>query len=120
MVAQVAAKIALSDKTMATMVDRTSGVPLFVEELTAVRLRRSDAPRAELLVATAGLGHKCARAIAARPQWHVIIAGRDYAKSAEAVRSAASFRWHRFARDANRAWHSLSAILTEIQRSRVV
>jgi hypothetical protein len=68
-----------------------------------------------------GLGHKCARAIAiARPQWHVIIAGRDYAKSAEAVRSAASFRWHRFARDANRAWHSLSAILTEIQLSRVV
>jgi hypothetical protein len=87
----------------------------------AVRFRRSDAPRAELLGGNGGLGHKCARAIAAaRPQWHVIIAGRDYAKSAEAVRSAASFRWHRFARDANRAWHSLSAILTEIQLSRVV
>ena len=35
-----------------------------------------------------GLGYKCARAIAAAsPQWHVIIASRDYAKSAEAVRS---------------------------------
>jgi NAD(P)-dependent dehydrogenase (short-subunit alcohol dehydrogenase family) len=35
-----------------------------------------------------GLGYKCARAIAAAwPQWHVIIASRDYAKSTEAVRS---------------------------------
>jgi NAD(P)-dependent dehydrogenase (short-subunit alcohol dehydrogenase family) len=35
-----------------------------------------------------GLGYKCARVIAAAsPQWHVIIASRDRAKSAEAVRS---------------------------------
>jgi light-dependent protochlorophyllide reductase len=35
-----------------------------------------------------GLGYKCARAIAAAgPQWHVIIASRDYAKSTEAVSS---------------------------------
>jgi len=35
-----------------------------------------------------GLGYKCARTIAAAwPQWHVIIASRDYAKSTEAVRS---------------------------------
>ena len=35
-----------------------------------------------------GLGYKCARAIAAAsPQWHVIIASRDSAKSTEAVRS---------------------------------
>jgi tetratricopeptide (TPR) repeat protein len=34
MVAQVAAKIALSDEIIATVVERTGGVPLFVEELT--------------------------------------------------------------------------------------
>src|SRR5579863_3523093 len=35
-----------------------------------------------------GLGYQCARTIAAAwPQWHVIIASRDYAKSTEAVRS---------------------------------
>jgi light-dependent protochlorophyllide reductase len=35
-----------------------------------------------------GLGYQCARAIAAAsPQWHVIIAARDYAKSQEAARS---------------------------------
>lgn len=35
-----------------------------------------------------GLGYKCARTIAAAsPQWHVIIASRDHAKSTEAVRS---------------------------------
>ena len=35
-----------------------------------------------------GLGYKCARtAAAASPQWHVIIASRDYAKSTEAVHS---------------------------------
>src|SRR4029077_11902937 len=34
MVAQVAAKIALSHETIATVVERTGGVPLFVEELT--------------------------------------------------------------------------------------
>jgi NAD(P)-dependent dehydrogenase (short-subunit alcohol dehydrogenase family) len=34
-----------------------------------------------------GLGYHCARAIAAAsPQWHVIIASRDHAKSTEAVR----------------------------------
>jgi tetratricopeptide (TPR) repeat protein len=39
-VAQVAAKIALSDETIATVVERTSGVPLFVEELTRAVLER--------------------------------------------------------------------------------
>ena len=35
-----------------------------------------------------GLGYQCARAIAAAsPQWHVIIASRDHAKSQEAARS---------------------------------
>src|SRR6202045_2259728 len=34
MVAQVAARIALADETVATVVERTGGVPLFVEELT--------------------------------------------------------------------------------------
>jgi class 3 adenylate cyclase/tetratricopeptide (TPR) repeat protein len=34
MIAQVAAKIALSDETVATVIERTGGVPLFVEELT--------------------------------------------------------------------------------------
>jgi NAD(P)-dependent dehydrogenase (short-subunit alcohol dehydrogenase family) len=35
-----------------------------------------------------GLGYKCACAIAAAsPQWHVVIANRDHAKSTEAVRS---------------------------------
>jgi NAD(P)-dependent dehydrogenase (short-subunit alcohol dehydrogenase family) len=35
-----------------------------------------------------GLGYQCARAIAAAlPQWHLIIAGRDHAKSTEAARS---------------------------------
>src|ERR1700694_1106823 len=33
-VAQVAARIALADETVATVVERTGGVPLFVEELT--------------------------------------------------------------------------------------
>jgi predicted ATPase/class 3 adenylate cyclase len=43
MVAQVAAKIALSDETIATVVERTSGVPLFVEELTRAVLESGDA-----------------------------------------------------------------------------
>jgi predicted ATPase len=43
MVAHVAAKIALSDNTVATVVERTSGVPLFVEELTRAMLESGDA-----------------------------------------------------------------------------
>jgi class 3 adenylate cyclase len=43
MVAQVAAKIALSDETVATVVERTGGVPLFVEELTRAVLENGDA-----------------------------------------------------------------------------
>ena len=45
MVAQVAAKIALSDETIATVVDRTGGVPLFVEELTRAVLESGDVKR---------------------------------------------------------------------------
>src|SRR5216683_1391766 len=43
MVAQVAARIALSDETVATVVERTGGVPLFVEELTRAVLENGDA-----------------------------------------------------------------------------
>ena len=43
MVAQVAAKIALSDETVATVVERTGGVPLFVEELTRAVLESGGA-----------------------------------------------------------------------------
>jgi predicted ATPase len=43
MVSQVAAKIALSDETVATVVERTGGVPLFVEELTRAVLESGDA-----------------------------------------------------------------------------
>jgi predicted ATPase len=43
MVAQVAARIALSDDTVATVVERTGGVPLFVEELTRAVLESGDA-----------------------------------------------------------------------------
>jgi predicted ATPase len=42
MVADVAARKALSDETIATVVERTSGVPLFVEELTRAVLESSD------------------------------------------------------------------------------
>ena len=42
MVAEVAAKIALSDETVATVVERTGGVPLFVEELTRAVLEGGD------------------------------------------------------------------------------
>jgi class 3 adenylate cyclase/tetratricopeptide (TPR) repeat protein len=42
-VAQVAAKIALSEETVATVVERTGGVPLFVEELTRAVLESGDA-----------------------------------------------------------------------------
>jgi class 3 adenylate cyclase/tetratricopeptide (TPR) repeat protein len=43
MVAEVAARKALTDETVATVVERTSGVPLFVEELTRVLLESGDA-----------------------------------------------------------------------------
>jgi predicted ATPase len=43
MVAQVAAKIALADETVATVVERTGGVPLFVEKLTRAVLESGDA-----------------------------------------------------------------------------
>jgi class 3 adenylate cyclase len=43
MVAQVAARIALADETVATVVERTGGVPLFVEELTRAVLESGDA-----------------------------------------------------------------------------
>jgi tetratricopeptide (TPR) repeat protein len=43
-VGQVAAQKALSDETIATVVERTSGVPLFVEELTRAVLEGGDAP----------------------------------------------------------------------------
>jgi class 3 adenylate cyclase/tetratricopeptide (TPR) repeat protein len=42
-VAQVAAKIALSDETVATVVERTGGVPLLVEEVTRAVLESGDA-----------------------------------------------------------------------------
>jgi len=43
MVAQVAARIALADETIATVVERTGGVPLFVEELTRAVLESGEA-----------------------------------------------------------------------------
>jgi class 3 adenylate cyclase len=43
MVAQVAASKAMSDDTVATVVERTGGVPLFVEELTRAVLESGDA-----------------------------------------------------------------------------
>ena len=43
MVAEVAAAKALSDATVATVVERTGGVPLFVEELTRAVLESGDA-----------------------------------------------------------------------------
>ena len=43
MVGQVAAQKALSDETVATVVERTGGVPLFVEELTRAVLESGDA-----------------------------------------------------------------------------
>ena len=43
MVAQVAARKALSEETIAAMVERTGGVPLFVEELTRAVLESGDA-----------------------------------------------------------------------------
>src|SRR5580704_7131730 len=42
MVREVAAQHALSDQAMATVIDRTGGVPLFVEELTRAVLEHSD------------------------------------------------------------------------------
>ena len=43
MVGEVAAQKALSDETIATVVERTGGVPLFVEELTRAVLESGDA-----------------------------------------------------------------------------
>ena len=43
MVGQVAARKALSEETIAAMVERTGGVPLFVEELTRAVLESGDA-----------------------------------------------------------------------------
>jgi class 3 adenylate cyclase/tetratricopeptide (TPR) repeat protein/ribosomal protein L40E len=43
MVGQVAAQNALTEETVATVVERTGGVPLFVEELTRAVLERGDA-----------------------------------------------------------------------------
>jgi predicted ATPase len=43
MVGQVAARNALSEETIAAMVERTGGVPLFVEELTRAVLESGDA-----------------------------------------------------------------------------
>ena len=43
MVAQVAARTALAEQTIAAMVERTGGVPLFVEELTRAVLESGDA-----------------------------------------------------------------------------
>ena len=42
MVGEVAAQKALSDETIATVVERTGGVPLFVEELTRAVLESGD------------------------------------------------------------------------------
>jgi class 3 adenylate cyclase/predicted ATPase len=42
MVGEVAARKTLSDETVATVVERTGGVPLFVEELTRAMLESSD------------------------------------------------------------------------------
>jgi predicted ATPase len=48
MVQEVAARKALSDETLAAVVERTGGVPLFIEELTRAVLENADAkaPRA--------------------------------------------------------------------------
>src|SRR5690349_8592454 len=43
MVAQVAARTALAEETIAAMVERTGGVPLFVEELTRAVLESGGA-----------------------------------------------------------------------------
>ena len=43
MLGEVAARKALSDETVATVVERTNGVPLFVEELTRAVLESGDA-----------------------------------------------------------------------------
>jgi predicted ATPase len=43
MVAEVAAQKALSEETIATVVERTGGIPLFVEELTRAVLESGDA-----------------------------------------------------------------------------
>ena len=43
MVEEVAARKAMSDETITTVVERTGGVPLFVEELTRAVLESGDA-----------------------------------------------------------------------------
>jgi class 3 adenylate cyclase/tetratricopeptide (TPR) repeat protein len=48
MVEQVAASKALSDETVATVVERTGGVPLFVEELTRAVLESGDSKLTEI------------------------------------------------------------------------
>src|SRR6266851_1673843 len=47
MVGQVAAQKALTEETVATVIERTGGVPLFVEELTRAVLERGDAELTE-------------------------------------------------------------------------
>jgi class 3 adenylate cyclase/tetratricopeptide (TPR) repeat protein/ribosomal protein L40E len=48
MVGQVAARRSLSDETIATMVERTGGVPLFIEELTLAVLEGGDTANREI------------------------------------------------------------------------
>src|ERR1700746_3782917 len=43
MVEEVAARKAMSDETIATVIERTGGVPLFVQELTRAVLESGDA-----------------------------------------------------------------------------
>jgi hypothetical protein len=47
MVGEVAAQKALSDETIAAVLERTGGVPLFVEELTRAVLEGGDAKLTE-------------------------------------------------------------------------
>ena len=50
MVTQLAAKVALSKETIASVVERTAGVPLFVEELTRAVLEGGDSANHEIPV----------------------------------------------------------------------
>jgi hypothetical protein len=53
MIAQVAARHALARETLDAVMERTSGVPLFVEELTRAVLESSDArPGAHAILET--------------------------------------------------------------------
>ena len=73
MIAQVAARNALASETVETVIERTGGVPLFVEELT----------RAVLESGSANLTGQTARPLAScflRQSWGAIpIQGRDVA-----------------------------------------